>query len=264
LKELLLRTLTGILLIILIAGSILLGALPFLAVIFGVYILGIREIFSLYPEAKAYKRWLSAIPGILMLVLTFMVLNALWNPFLLGIPVGVWFIYSLIFGFKYSAGLSLFWLAIPLTTFLSLGWIGAEGAFDPVKPLSVISLLWINDTFAYVTGSLIGRHLMTPRLSPGKTWEGFMGGSLFTLLGAWITFRITGAYSLEAWLVLALLISSLGLWGDLYESGLKRKKSVKDAGSLLPGHGGILDRFDSLLFVAPGALILFLLIILIP
>ena len=101
---------------------------------------------------------------------------------------------------------------------------------------------------------------MTPRLSPGKTWEGFVGGILFTLLAGWIIFRIFGQYTLGNWIWFSLIIGSLGLLGDLFESSLKRKMNVKNMGGLLPGHGGILDRFDSLLFVAPALLTLMVLI----
>lgn len=251
---------TGIGLIIVVAGSILLGPLPFSAIVLLIYILGMQEIFSLYPEDLPFKRGFSAFPGILLVALTLMVLYAHWSPLLLAIPLALWLILSLISGFKPSGSLSLFWLSIPLSSFLSLGWMGADGLFHSMLPLAVISLLWVNDTFAYVTGNLMGRHPMTPRISPGKTWEGFAGGAIFALLGGWIIFKVWGTYSLETFLLLSLIISILGLWGDLYESGIKRKKSIKDSGKLLPGHGGILDRFDSLFFVAPGALILFLLI----
>jgi phosphatidate cytidylyltransferase len=101
---------------------------------------------------------------------------------------------------------------------------------------------------------------MTPRLSPGKTWEGTIGGVLLTLACGWTVYRITGTYSLTIWLVVSVMISVLGLIGDLFESGLKRKKRVKDMGSLLPGHGGIMDRFDSLLLVAPALLLLYVII----
>lgn len=256
-KELLQRTLTGIGLIVLVAGSILLGALPFLTILTIVFILGVREIFSLYPEPHILRRFTIAVSGLLFLIMSYLVLGKQWNPLLLSLAPVLWLGLSLISGFKPSAGLSLFWLAIPLSCFLSLGWMGTAENYDSLIPLSVISLLWINDTFAYVSGSLVGRHPMTPGLSPGKTWEGLAGGMLFTLLGGWIFFKTTGVYSPGIWLLLSLIISILGVLGDLYESYMKRKKAVKDAGNLLPGHGGILDRFDSLLFVAPGAWILF-------
>ena len=127
-------------------------------------------------------------------------------------------------------------------------------------PLALIALVWINDTFAYLSGSLLGKHKMTPVLSPGKTWEGFAGGLLVTLLAGWLTWKLTGIASLWAWFGISMLVTLLGLAGDLFESGLKRSVKVKNTGQLLPGHGGILDRFDSLLFVAPAVLILIILI----
>jgi phosphatidate cytidylyltransferase len=260
LKELLQRTLTGLGLIVLVMGSMVLGALPFLALLLLIYILGIRELYGLFPEQVLLKKILGAFPGFLLLLLSFLVLNKQWNPFFLGLAPLLWMVFTLISGFKPSAILSLFWLAIPLAAFLSLGWMEGNASYHHLLPLSVISLLWVNDTFAYVSGSLLGRRAMTPATSPGKTWEGFFGGVFFTLLGGWIMYRLAGSYSLLSCLLLALLVSILGLLGDLYESHLKRKREVKDTGNLLPGHGGILDRFDSLLFVAPGAWLLFQLI----
>lgn len=261
-KELLLRTLTGIGLIVLVVGSILLGALPFLAILSLVYLLGMRELLTLYPEDSIWKKTGVSFPGFALLILSYLVLDAQWNPLFLALPFVLWLGYGLVSGFRFSALLSLFWLATPLSAFLSLGWLHTIGSYHALLPLATISLLWINDTFAYVSGSLTGRHQLTPKLSPGKTWEGFVGGIIFTLLAGWISFKISDAFKPGIWLLLSLLVSTLGLWGDLFESRLKRKKAVKDSGNLLPGHGGILDRFDSLLFVAPAACILFLLLML--
>jgi phosphatidate cytidylyltransferase len=260
LKELLLRTLTGILLIVLVAGAILLGALPFLGVLLLIYTLGMRELFSLYPRDNSSGRWIYAVPGFVWLIIFYAVLNYHWSYFLLGLPIALWLLVFLIKGLDSASTLSLFWLAIPLACYFSVGWIELNSSYGPLIPLAVISLLWINDTFAYVTGNLFGKHKLTPRLSPGKTWEGLLGGFLFSLLGGWIIFNISGIYSLAVWISLSTLVSGLSLCGDLFESGIKRKKSVKNSGEILPGHGGILDRFDSLLFVAPGAFLLFLLI----
>jgi len=260
LKELLLRTLTGILLIFLVAGAILLGSIPFLGVLLLVYTLGMRELNALFSKGNSIQRWISALPGFVMLLMAYAVLTLQWNYLFLGLPIALWFIYSLFKGFESTSSLSLFWLAIPLASYYSMGWIEMNGSYQAQVPLAVISILWINDTFAYVTGSLVGKHKLAPRLSPGKTWEGLVGGYLFSLLGGWIIYKITGAYSLGVWLSLSTLIGGLSLMGDLFESGLKRKRSAKNSGELLPGHGGILDRFDSLLFVAPGAFIMFILL----
>jgi len=260
LKELLLRTLTGILLIFLVAGAILLGSIPFLGIILLVYTLGMRELFGLFPGNKLKQSWIASLPGFVMLGMVYAVLAFQWNYLFLGLPIALLLIYSLIKGKESTSVLSLFWLAIPLASYYSLGWIEENGSYQALLPLTVIALLWVNDTFAYLTGSLIGKHKLAPRLSPGKTWEGLAGGYLFTLLGGWIIYKITGVHSLGVWLLLATLTAGLSLFGDLFESGLKRKRSVKNSGEILPGHGGILDRFDSLLFVAPGAFILFILL----
>lgn len=259
-KELILRTLTGISLIILVMGSILLGPVPFLGVTLLVYGLSLNELFSVYHRGKVLPRMVMAVSAGSLLPLAFAVLQHQWSPLWLILPAAFWIIGFLWSGHIVVGILILFWLAIPLTSFYALGWIGEMNAYHPIFPLSIIALVWINDTFAYVVGTLLGKHKMTPRLSPGKTWEGFVGGILFTLLAGWIIFRIFDQYTLGNWIWFSLIIGSLGLLGDLFESSLKRKMNVKNMGGLLPGHGGILDRFDSLLFVAPALLTLMVLI----
>ena len=259
-KELLLRTLTGVSLIVLVTGSILLGPLSFLAIVLVVYLLGVRELFGLLQKRDLAIRWIRAIPGALLIIIAYAVfqhgLSMLW--FLL--PPALWLITALRGGITLSGTLAFLWLAIPLSSFLVMGWVKNEPGFHFRMPLALIALVWINDTFAYLSGSLLGKHKMTPVLSPGKTWEGFAGGLLVTLLAGWLTWKLTGIASLWAWFGISMMVTLLGLAGDLFESGLKRSVKVKNTGQLLPGHGGILDRFDSLLFVAPAVLILIILI----
>ncbi|MCM1532179.1 MAG: phosphatidate cytidylyltransferase [Bacteroides sp.] len=115
-------------------------------------------------------------------------------------------------------------------------------------------LIWCSDIFAYLTGSLWGRHKLCPKVSPSKTWEGAAGGFLFAMLFAslWKMFFLPGTASLR-WLVFSVFTIVAGMAGDLLESKLKRKAGVKDSGSFLPGHGGMMDRFDSVLLAAPVA-----------
>jgi phosphatidate cytidylyltransferase len=260
LKELILRTLTGITLIVLVAGSILLGPFAFIGMTLVLYALSVNELNSLFHKLKSSRRWMQAIPGFLLLLLSFATLEYQLHPAWFIVPAGLWLFSTLRWGFNLSGLLSFLWLALPYSSFLALGWLTGDYSYHFLLPLAVIALVWLNDTFAYLTGSLLGRHQMTPVLSPGKTWEGFAGGVIFTLLGGWITWRITGTLGAGTWLAISLIIGSLGLAGDLFESGLKRTVKVKNTGNLLPGHGGILDRFDSLLFVAPAVVILILLI----
>ncbi len=259
-KELLLRTLTGVTLIVLVAGSILLGPVTFSAILLIVYLLGVKELFGLLQKRDLSIHWIRAIPGALLLIIEHAVfqynLSLLW----LLLPPALWLMTALRGGITLSGTLAFLWLSIPLSSFFALGWMEEEPGFQFRLPLFIIALLWINDTFAYVTGSLLGRHKMTPVLSPGKTWEGLAGGSLITLFSGWIIWHFTGLSTLWAWFGISMLVSLLGLAGDLFESGLKRTVKVKNTGEILPGHGGILDRFDSLLFVTPAVLILVILI----
>ncbi len=139
------------------------------------------------------------------------------------------------------------WIVLPLCV-LFLQWIPQNAA----QVLGFFILIWMADTAAYVVGSLIGKHKLAEKISPGKTWEGFIGSCVITVATAWILslftyFQATG-FSLWQWIVVALLTEVFGLLGDLVESLFKRKAGVKDSGNIIPGHGGVLDRLDSILF----------------
>lgn len=136
----------------------------------------------------------------------------------------------------------------------------ADHASTPWLLLAFFVVLWVNDTFAYLTGKLMGKHHIFKRISPKKTWEGTIGGVLFSLAAGYAFAQFSSVLRPWEWLTLAGLIASSGIFGDFAESMFKRSFNIKDSGNLLPGHGGLLDRFDSLLFAAP-ATIIFLFII---
>lgn len=123
--------------------------------------------------------------------------------------------------------------------------------------LAIFLMIWINDTGAFVVGSLLGRHRLFERISPKKSWEGFFGGLGFTLLAGWL-FCIGGRHfwdvdwNVITWLIFAFVITIFATWGDLVESLIKRSLNIKDSGHIMPGHGGVLDRIDSLLLVMPA------------
>lgn len=134
--------------------------------------------------------------------------------------------------------------------------------FNTLLPLSVFVFLWINDSGAYCSGSLFGKHKLFPRISPGKTWEGSIGGGILVLIAAGAIGYFTkdlpagmSRLSIPGWLGLGLVVVCFGTWGDLVESLFKRTLGIKDSGNILPGHGGMLDRFDSSLMAIPAAVI---------
>jgi phosphatidate cytidylyltransferase len=104
---------------------------------------------------------------------------------------------------------------------------------------------------AYLFGSKFGKHKIHKKISPNKSWEGFIGGSVFALITGFLNSMLFNQLSISSWLFVALLVIVFGTLGDLFESIIKRRLKVKDSGTMLPGHGGLLDRFDSLLFVIP-------------
>ena len=240
-------------------GSILLGPTTMLIMMLAVYGLGFVELFRLKSIPFTLPAALLPASGALLIMVVYGRLQLGMNPVWLFLPASMWVAGFLCLRNLRIGSLVLFWIAIPLSSFLATAWL-PEGSWNPLLPIAVISLVWVNDTFAYVSGSLLGKHSMTPKLSPGKTWEGFVGGMLFTMLSGWIFYHFTGLQTAFTWISAGAVAGTFGLAGDLFESGLKRKHHVKDSGQLLPGHGGILDRFDSLLFVAPAIFLLILLL----
>ena len=128
-----------------------------------------------------------------------------------------------------------------------------ENGFEPWLITGVLVLIWANDSFAYLVGRFFGKRRWLPDISPMKTVEGYIGGLLFSVLAAILISRYISILSLGQWMIMSLTIVVFGNIGDLVESKLKRSAGVKDSGDILPGHGGLLDRLDSLLFAAPFA-----------
>jgi len=143
----------------------------------------------------------------------------------------------------------LMYAAVPFIFFMELGFL--ENTYNAYVPLGFLILLWTNDTGAYLAGKSLGRRKLFERISPNKTWEGFIGGVLMAVITGVILSRYFGVFPLWNWVCMALIIGIFGTFGDLVESMLKRNIGVKDSGNILPGHGGLLDRFDGLLMAAP-------------
>ena len=123
--------------------------------------------------------------------------------------------------------------------------------FKPITIIGIFILIWANDTFAYIIGKTWGKNKLFELVSPKKTIEGFIGGMLFTIIFAFILYKSNFIFNFENWIYIAFIVSIFGTLGDLFESKLKRIAKVKDSGNIMPGHGGLLDRLDSVIYVAP-------------
>ncbi|MFB2119036.1 phosphatidate cytidylyltransferase [Parapedobacter sp. 2B3] len=145
------------------------------------------------------------------------------------------------------------YVVLPFIAFFSLGFV--TDAYDHRLPLGFMLILWGNDTGAYLTGKFFGKRRLFERISPNKTWEGFVGGVLLALVTSLVLTHYFAVLAGWQWVGMALVVSLFGTFGDLVESMLKRSQQVKDSGAVLPGHGGLLDRFDGLLFAAPAVLV---------
>lgn len=153
--------------------------------------------------------------------------------------------------------LSVFYVSVPV----GLMFLVME-ITNPRMLLAVFVMVWLYDTGAYVFGSLLGRHKLFERLSPKKSWEGFLGGCVADLLVGYLCYELLNEFfrgpELWSWLLLSLVVAVSATFGDLVESMFKRAVGVKDSGHLIPGHGGMLDRVDSMLFVVPATLLYFI------
>lgn len=268
-KNFLIRALTGIAFVTIILGSIWLHPYSFLilfSLITGLMLWEFYGLLNQYEEATV-KRAICALGGVYLFAATFFYANGIIDgkvflPYLLFLmsifigelyykaksPINNWAF--ALFGQVYCAGaLSLinFIGAIPNTP--------GKVQYTPIFVLAIFIFVWLNDTGAYLVGVTCGRKRLFERISPKKSWEGFWGG--LTIAGAssqvfawWVP-----EVSWYNWLGLSIVIVVFGTWGDLIESLLKRTLEVKDSGNALPGHGGILDRFDSMLLAIPAAYI---------
>ena len=143
-------------------------------------------------------------------------------------------------------------IALP---FSLLSFILFVGTYQPLILIAVFATIWVNDTGAYLVGMTFGKHRLFERVSPKKSWEGFIGGAVAALLSGYFFSLFIPEISLLQWLIFSEIVVIFGTFGDLLESLLKRTVNVKDSGDVIPGHGGLLDRFDSMLLAAPAVFI---------
>lgn len=148
---------------------------------------------------------------------------------------------------------SMVYIAVPfsLLNYIVFVEIGGSSVFQPQTLLGIFLIIWVYDSLAYVFGSLFGKHKISEKISPKKSWEGVIGGGIFAVIMGILNTVIFQTQTTTSWIVISIIIVVFGTTGDFFESKIKRTLNVKDSGKILPGHGGLLDRFDSFLFAIP-------------
>lgn len=294
-RNLIIRTLTGAIYVLLLVGCTIyspVSAFFFFALVAAATLWEFGTLMNTHLEARM-PRPINAMAGIVLVAAVW--LSAIASPqtaqmFAL---YGLLMLYIIISGlYRHSKNplqdwalcfASQLYIALPfaLLPLLSIVYDGTTGSmtYNWIYPLALFIFLWVNDTFAYLCGCSLQKYIpykLFPRISPKKSWIGSIGGGLFTLLAAVIIWRLDNGQSAMAngqwsilnpqssmsllrWLGFALVIVVFGTWGDLVESLIKRQLGIKDSGHVLPGHGGMLDRFDSALLTIPASVIYFIL-----
>ncbi|WP_457616181.1 phosphatidate cytidylyltransferase [Lutibacter sp.] len=147
--------------------------------------------------------------------------------------------------------LAIIYIVVPFTLMVQIPFLNTSFNYVNTTILGVFILIWTNDTFAFLVGKSIGKRKLFERISPNKTIEGFFGGMVFTFIASFLLAEKFTTLSVIQWIVIAAIVSVFGVLGDLIESMFKRQAGVKDSSNFIPGHGGFLDRFDSVIFAAP-------------
>lgn len=240
-------------------ASILLGHYAFTLFFLVLTGLSTEEFYRLVTteQVRPQKRWGLALAISIYLPIGYHFMNN--EPLeyiLIAIPVGMLIIIAELYRHRpnpfHNIAYTIFgviYAAVPFCFFYAMAFL--DGSFSTHLPLAFLIMLWASDTGAYLFGSKLGKHKLFERHSPKKTWEGFIGGMLTSVVSAIIVSYYFADLTTVQWAGMSLIIVVAGTLGDLSESMLKRSLSAKDSGTLLPGHGGLLDRFDGLLLAAP-------------
>jgi len=257
------RTISGSLFVIAIVGSIFLGRIPFFIIFLGLMIATMYEFYNLSMRARIRPQFLYGILlGVTLFVWTFLYASGQLEPItffgILPLIVSVYIIelyraHQRPFQNIAFTLIGVLYISLPfsLLNFFVLNGTSFRLSYSPDILLGFFFLIWANDTGAYLFGMSIGKHKLFPRVSPKKSWEGFFGGLVVTAIVAWIISMFFYDISLMHWMTIGFITAIMGVFGDLVESMFKRSLGVKDSGKFLPGHGGLLDRFDAILLSIP-------------
>lgn len=263
-KKVITRTITGLIYIALLLVAVLFGGYAYLAIFGLILAIGLYETHRLFDKNKSSLMTIiiDIIAGIAVFTTSYIryLSNGQTSMLILIIVAYIIIRETLQLYIKranatnaISASLtSLVMLVVPFSIMNCL-YLSPNGR---TTLLACLIFIWVNDTGAYCIGTLLGRHRLFERISPKKSWEGFFGGLIFTIvaalvIGAFFSNYFNGFTQFQ-WVGLAVIVTIFATWGDLVESLIKRTAGVKDSGHILPGHGGILDRIDSLLMVVPA------------
>ncbi len=258
------RTLSGAIFVVCVIGSLLLHPYAYAGVLTVVIVWSLLEFYDIVIKDRVHAgKFVGVLSGIVLFAASFFFAQELVSSevFLAFIPLIVILFISQLYSedhYSFRAGAytltGVVYIALPFALCNGLVFREQNGQIEYVPDilLGFFILLWTNDTFAYLTGMMFGKHRLFERISPKKSWEGFFGGLICTIaLSMLLIAKLFPILPYEHWAAVAGIIVVFGVFGDLFESLLKRNLRIKDSGHFLPGHGGILDRFDSVLLAAP-------------
>ncbi len=268
-KNLIIRALTGIIFVVVLISAICIHPIFFLilfCIITGLTLWEFGGLVKHYENANL-QRTVNVLGGVYLFIATFVYANGLTDGKIF-LPYLLFIMLTMIAELYYKApnpinnwAFTLFAQIYCAGSFSMLNFIGAEPgtpgvmSYTPLFIMAIFIFVWLDDTGAYLVGSLIGKHKLFERISPKKSWEGFFGGLILSLASSQAFAWFAPEINRMNWLGLAATVVLFGTWGDLIESLLKRTLGVKDSGNVLPGHGGMLDRFDSVMLAVPASYI---------
>lgn len=257
------RSITGALFVATVVTCTLLSEWSFFVLVGAINFLCLLEFYELVlPDKSWIEKYLGIIAGSIIFIMFAMIFSAdlslAWYYHIIPIFL-LMFIIKLFenshneFSTLAFQVLGLFYISMPLVMLTKMGFFNSMD-YSAGLPMGFMLLLWTSDTGAYLAGRSFGKRKLFERVSPKKTWEGSAGGLVLTLIIAYLlsTIELFDAIDRIDWLIVAVLIVVFGTFGDLFESLLKRNLRIKDSGTILPGHGGVLDRFDGLFLAVPA------------
>ena len=272
-KNLVQRTITGILFVAILVGGILFSPLTFGLLFMLITALSVWEFARLVNQRAdvAVNPFITTLGGVYLFLAIYCYCTEatdarIFIPYLL---ILIYLLVSELYlkqpspmnNWAYSL-MSQLYVALPFALLCVLAFqrnaVESDSSpisFNAILPLSVFICNWSNDTGAYCTGMLFGRHRLFERISPKKSWEGSVGGGIISIIVSLVMAHFFPFLSTLQWVGFALVVVMFGTWGDLVESLLKRQLGIKDSGNILPGHGGMLDRFDSTLLAVPAVVL---------